>query len=123
MKKSFEKAETFGKKILNLCCYGNSSGVYGFSNAYSRAATTQLNLIEPYFDDVMQPICDNFHVEMFVYFFMCFSFTSSQFKYRFSFSVPKILICFNFAIDTFWGEKAEKMNSENAIKSRKERKN
>lgn len=65
----FERAETFGKKILQVCCLGSTSGVYGFSHAYSRAATTQLNLIEPYFDDVMLPICDNFHVEMFVYFF------------------------------------------------------
>jgi hypothetical protein len=74
MNKSFEKVKTFTKDVFRFCCFASASVPYGFSHAYCRAATTQVNLIEPYYDDatLMNPICDNFDdVEMLVAFFLC----------------------------------------------------
>lgn len=66
MNKTFEKVKTTAKDLCRFCCFGSASSGYGFTPAYSRTARTQMNLIEPFYDDVMQPICDNFDVEMFV---------------------------------------------------------
>lgn len=68
MNKTFEKIKDISNKLFYCCCFGSTTDSYGFSHAYSRAANTQLNLIEPYFDDVMQPIYDDCNVEMLVEF-------------------------------------------------------
>lgn len=65
MNKSFGKVRGIATRLAQFCCFGNATG-FGYAQSYSRATTTQINLIEPYFDDVMQPICDGFDVEMFV---------------------------------------------------------
>jgi hypothetical protein len=67
MNKTFERVKDLAKSIFHYCCFGSASG-YGFSQAYSRAAQTEMNLIEPYLDDVTQPIFDNLDVEMFVFY-------------------------------------------------------
>lgn len=95
-KTTFDKVKTLSKIFFRYCCFGSASGVYGFSDAYSRTATTQMNLIEPYFDDVTLPICDNFDVEMFVFY---------MFHVLFSSFVCQISSLIQFAIDTFSGEK------------------
>lgn len=111
MNKTFEKVKTFSKDVFHFCCFGSASVPYGFSHAYSRAATTQVNLIEPYFDDVMFPMCDNFNdVKMFVAFF-----SMSLISFLFACQNPNL---FQFAIDTFWGGNA--ITTE--AKKRKEKK-
>lgn len=85
MNKTFDKVAALGTQFFNFCCFGSATGSgYG----YSRTATANMNLIEPFLDDSLQPICDSFHVEMFV------------------FCVFKLALCqkpnsFKFAIDTF----------------------
>lgn len=70
MNKTFEKVKTFMKDAFHFCCFASASVPYGFSHAYSRTATTRVNLIEPYFDDVTNSMCDNFDdVQMLVAFF------------------------------------------------------
>lgn len=76
MSEAFSKVKTVAKEFFRFCCFGSASGGYRFSQAYSLSPRTQMSLIEPYFDDVMQPICDNFDVEMFVFFFTVFHFIS-----------------------------------------------
>lgn len=73
MNKTLEKVKTLSNTLFHLCCFGGASDGgsygYGFPQSYLRTATTQMNLIEPFYDDVMQPmICDKFDVEMFVLF-------------------------------------------------------
>lgn len=100
MNKTFDKVKNFTKNVFHFCCFGSAQVPYGFSHVYSRAPTTRANLAEPYFDDAMHPICDNYDdVEMFVAF--------SLSLYLISF----LLVCqnsnlFQFAIDTFWGGNA-----------------
>lgn len=109
MNKTLKKVKDLPSKIFHFCCFGSSPDSYGFSHAYSRTATTQLNLIEPYFDDVMQPICDNFHVEMFVFwYFMCFTLLFSV--------VCQIPNLFQFAIDTFLSEMQSKLKKWNEMR-------
>lgn len=55
-----------------------------------------MNLIEPFLDDAMQPICDSFHVEMFVYF---------MFSNELALALCQKPNSFKFAIDTFSGWK------------------
>lgn len=75
MNKTVEKVKRLSNNLFQFCCFGGASdgGSYGYgfpSNYLRAAAATQMNLIEPFHDDVMQPmICDNFDVEMFVHFF------------------------------------------------------
>lgn len=105
MNKTFEKVKSFSKDVFHFCCFGSASVPYGFSHAYSRAATTQVNLIEPYFDDVMNPICDNFDdVEMLVVFFLCAWF---HFCLR-----AKILIYFNLLLTRFGVEMQSQQKNE-----------
>jgi hypothetical protein len=71
MNKTFEKVKTLTKGVFHFCCFGSTQVPYGFSHVYSRAQTTRVNLAEPYFDDVMHPICDDYDdVEMFVAFIL-----------------------------------------------------
>ena len=77
MNKTAENVKTLSFKLLQCCCFGGptdgGSYGYGFPQTYLRTATTQMNLFEPFYDDVMQPIiCDKFDVEMFVFFFCLF---------------------------------------------------
>lgn len=96
MSEAFSKVKTVAKEFFRFCCFGSASGGYRFSQAYSLSPRTQMSLIEPYFDDVMQPICDNFDVEMFVFFY-CVSF---YFNSRDVCQNPNLV---EFAIDTFTG--------------------
>lgn len=75
MNKTFEKVKGLSNRFFHFCCFGSATG-YGFSHAYSRTAARQIDQIEPYFDDVMLPICDNLDVEMFVFYFLCISLCS-----------------------------------------------
>lgn len=108
MNKTFEKVKTFTKDFFHFCCLGSATAPYGFSHVYSRAATTQVNLIEPYFDDVMNPMCENYDdVEMLVAFFISvcawFSFVL----------VPKILIYFDLLLTRFGVEMQSQPKGEN----------
>lgn len=96
MNKTFDKVTALGNKFFNFCCLGSASGSYG----YSRTATANINLIDPFFDDVMQPIYDdNFHVKMFVFIRRLCQKSNS----------------FKSAIDTFSGENAIRMKLEQLI--------
>lgn len=68
MNKTVEKVKTLSNKLFHFCCFGGTSdsGSYGFPPSYLRAAT-QMDLFEPFYDNVMQPIiCDKFELEMLV---------------------------------------------------------
>ncbi|CRL05947.1 CLUMA_CG018977, isoform A [Clunio marinus] len=59
MNKIFEKVKTFMTEACHCCCFGSVSN-YGFMPSYSRSIRTHINLIEPLWDDIMQPFCDNY---------------------------------------------------------------
>lgn len=69
MNKTVEKVKTLSSDLFHFCCFGGASdgGNYGFPQNYLRTASAQVNLFEPFYDDVMQPICfDKFDVKTFV---------------------------------------------------------
>lgn len=69
MEKTFEKVKKMTRDVFHYCCFGSTAGgVYSY--AYSRP-TAQMNLIEPFLDDVIQNLADksidDYDVDMFVF--------------------------------------------------------
>lgn len=116
MNKTYEKVKTLTKSVFHFCCFGSTQVPYGFSHVYTRAPT-RMNLAEPYFDDAMHPICDDYaDVELFVAFFLSLNLISFSF-------VCQNSNLFQFAIDTFfWGRKKTKMQSQADKKHKRYRK-